>query len=698
MKVRSLLIVLAIAALMLPACSGKDGKSDAGQDAGPEPFEPGPTVAQAPADPLADGLMESCPIYLQERCQSGTLQRCAVFDTGAEAFTDASDPLLEKVYLYDRWYDLYSSPSGLTAERVFTGAMPGDTPEETWSSFENFSHWAGAGDAAIWTGAALVADIFRYVTTGTEADYQRMEDKTRTLLRNFEVTGVPGFLARYHFLYMPPGSPNSDQIIVRHGEMDNLDNRHNPIESLAIEGLPAEYSQGLPDGQGGYVTGTPMWNGHTSIDQYSGPMTAFPIVYNLLRDQALKDRITHHMTCYLKRLKRLEIINLQDNPDVLEEISAYFGGAEIRLDPTDPDLMALDRLVWYVNIGINATNRDDFDRSCPDTVQLEPYRVIDATSDSFLLDMLDLAADMNEPDTPRPGQIDHFYIVSLRGGDASHMMHLAAMAYYFTGEEQYRSFLFDELIGELDAPGVADTMMAFRLADWCFRYYGDHITYGTHWQLISMLPEGNLRKRMIAVMEEEAWQKALYNHHSAKFNVMYASVVPDGVASDRAGAIASAVAQLEDFSGNGGVKNAPRRTHDVSRQSIIDALPAHIELRCPSEADRVACEEPGDLFGIPLESSIISRDCDGRPGECTFEDGQCADALASEGLPASLRIYADFMWQRSPFEIGDPNGVDGQKQSPGSDLSEPYWLARHYGYITDGAGQVLAWQDLGACP
>ncbi len=54
----------------------------------------------------------------------------------------------------------------------------------------------------------------------------------------------------------------------------------------------------------------------------------------------------------------------------------------------------------------------------------------------------------------------------------------------------------------------------------------------------------------------------------------------------------------------------------------------------------------------------------------------------------------DFMWQRSPFKIGDSFVVDGQKQSPGTDLSKPYWMARHYSYITNGTGQMLVWIDL----
>ena len=79
-----------------------------------------------------------------------------------------------------------------------------------------------------------------------------------------------------------------------------------------------------------------------------------------------------------------------------------------------------------------------------------------------------------------------------------------------------------------------------------------------------------------------------------------------------------------------------------------------------------------------------------------MDDGRCADGIASEGLPSDLRSYGDFLWQRSPFKIGDDYGTDGQKQSPGRDLSEPYWLARHYGYVS-GGDHVLAWQQSGTC-
>jgi hypothetical protein len=688
------------AALPDPDAAMADAAADAAPpepDAAPLPaLTVRPTLEAPPADPLAGAGVESCPVFLDERCAEGRRQRCDVYDTGAGAFTDAPDPLLRRVLLYDRWYDKYHSPDGQTGERVFRGPTPGDMPGAEWGAPAHFAGWAGEGDSAIWTGAALTADIFRYMVTGTEADRGRMEAKTRALLTKFEVTGIPGYLARHHFIQLPPGGPVTDEHFFTHADAPG--NRHLPIAPADLEraGLPAAYREGLRDAEGNLVPGVAMWNGHPSIDQYTGPWTAFPLVYPLLRDEETKAQIVHHLTCYLKRLRRVEIVNLQENPDLLGALASFFGEGALRLDPDDIDLLALDEVVAYYHENVNRSNADDFDRSCPDTVALEPTLVIDATAPTWLADIAKFALRLGEEGV-RPDNIDHIYIPSLRGGDASHMIHMAAVAWWLTGDEQYRAFLFRELIGRVRADEVMLTMQAFRSPDFCFKFYGDHITYGTHWQLATLLRDDPLFDLTVRAYHEEMWEKALFNHMSAKFGVMYASIAGEAHPDTAARAAAEAVAQLRAFGGNGGVQDAPRRTHHRDRQAVIDALPEGVTVRCPTEAERTTCEQGVRLFGIQLESATITRDCDGRPGECVMADGRCVDGIASSGLSADQRRYADFMWQRSPFDLGESPAVDGMKQSPGRDLSEPYWMARHDGLIEEGRGQVLAWRDDGAC-
>lgn len=690
--------------------AGSDARSaDGGLDAPPEagdaaaeadaatlpPLPVGPTIPKAPADPLAGTSTQSCPVYLSNRCENGKQQECDIYDTASKSFVAQPDALLRRVYLYDRWYDLYDSPDGITAERVFKTPMPGSTPESQWGDPANFAAYAGMGDGAIWTGAALTAAAMRYATTGTQADYQRMVDKLKTLLMLFDVTGVPGYLARYVYIAVPPGTPQDDQHIVQ--VQTQPSSRDLPIRPQDQADLPAAYTQGIPDGHGGVVVGTPMWQGHPSIDQYTGPMMAFPLVYNLLQDASLKQRIAHEMTCYLNRLKRFEIIHLQENPSVLQALTQYFGGGTLHLDPGDIDLTKTDTLVGYYLDDLNSANVNSFDRSCPAHPATTPTETLDATSSDFVLQLLALAKRLGAGggSTPDPQGIAHFYLPNIRGGDASHMMHLAAMDYYFTGDDQYRRFLYDDLIGKLQTDRVVLTTQAFQEPDWCNRFYGDHITYTTTWQFTTMLGACPLKDTMVNVMDTEEWQKALKRAHNAEFDVMYASSMPPSAPRESALAITDAQQLLSDFGGNGGTLDAPRRTYALDAAQVIADLPAGTTVVCPTAAQRQTCEAGINLLGVQIPGTTITHTCDGRPGECTMSDGLCTDGMASQGLPPHLRPYADYMWQRNPYQLG-ASGDQGLRQSPGRDLSEPYWIASYYGYETASHGKVLAWKDTGA--
>ena len=657
-----------------------------------------PTL-QAPPDPFAAGPLRSCPVVDAERCEAGRRQRCTLHDTASGTLAEDVDPLLRRAYLYDRWYDLYASPDGQTAERAFTEDTPPETPEAVWGAPERFYDYSGRGDSAIWTGVALSADAFRYATTGTEADYRRMEDRVRTLLTMFDVTGVPGYLARYHFVYAPAGTaPNPDHFVLIEGR-HSLDQRDMLIpEPASVPNLPAAYLEGIPGPAGELVRATPMWHGHPSIDQYTGPMVAFPLVWDLLRDEELKARIVRHITCYLHRLQRIEIVHLRDNEQIQQLVTDYFAGSGLQLDEGDIDLRDTDRVVAFALRGINPLNYEGFDRSCRAEVARQPDLVLDARDPDFVHTMVELAMDMVEGDQPRPEQIDHVYVPTARGGDASHMLHLAAMAYYFTGDEQYREFLHRDLVADLRAPEVALTMEALRSPDWCLSYYGDHITYGTHWQLLKLLEDSPLRDQMIRAMHEELWDKALHVHNSVKFNLMYASLGDHPGLPAREQALEVALDYLSAFGGGGEVIDSPRRTYPLDPDHVLEQMAAlGIGTRCPTEEERERCEQGEVVLGIPLGGEDISHACDGRPRECVMAGGTCTAALAAEGLPPRLRRYADFMWQRSPFSIGERRRDTGRRQSPGRDLAEPYWLARYYGFVQEGAGTALAWHDEGAC-
>lgn len=650
----------------------------------------------APADPLAGTDLESCSVFEERRCVDDVAQACALYDPVVGAWVTDTDELLVRTLRFERWYDLYHAPDGQTVERQFNAETLPGTPEEVWGSLDHFTRYDGLGDAAIWTGTALNAHLLRYLQTGTEADYQRMEDKARTLVTLFDVTGVPGYLARYHYQYAPDGAPLSDRHIVRYG--DELDHSDHPI-TADVPDLPDDYDT-LGTGSA-VVDVIPHWRGNPSIDQYTGATVSLPAVIPLLRDAELAERATNHLVCYLNRLERVEIVNLQDNPDAHAALQSLLAGTlDVQLDDEDLDIANRDVIVGYTLRQLNGDSiaAGTFDPDCPAQPQLHATRVLDAASSSFVTELIGLALDMDSDEVESPDGIDHFYVPSLRGADAIHLMHLAAIAWHFTGDEVYEAFLEETLQEQIGTIEVAHTLGAFQQPAWCHTYYGNHIAFSPLWAFLELLDDSPLRAQLQLVMHQEAWERDNRHLDNAKFNLMYAGVVPPAIGTGRPEAIVTARQALYPLGGNGDLLHDPRRAYTRPYADVVAQLEEDIEPTCPTEEERAACEDGFEFLGITISGTNITSQCIGSPGECPLDGGGCTQALASEALPVALRRWSDVLWQRSPFEIGENHDLDGYKQSPGLDLIEAYWLARHYGIVQDGQGHVLAWQDQEACP
>lgn len=657
-----------------------------------------------PGDPLEGTGLDSCAVYQAEECADGQRRVCRVYDTRTEAFVEP-DPMLRRVLLLERWRDLYGRPDGMTSERVFKNPTPPGTPEEVWAADDNFLSHEGMSDSGIWTGWTVIGDILRYSQTGTEADYRRMEDGIRTLVTMYEVTGVPGYFIRYFFLLLPQGTPNDPAHLFRNEGFRTLTAHFRDIAPTALEWLPAVYRDGVVLEDQSVVQGRPMWYGRPSIDQNTGPMNALPMAYAMLRDEVLKERIEFHLTCYLNRLKRIEIINLDQNPGLRDTLMQFFGSGGLNLDPGDIDLTQVDHIVGYVQHQINAANEATYDRTCPAGPPRENWRTIDAAGDTFLLDMLELTGDMGTGPDNRENQIDHYYFPNIRGGDTVHLIHLAAMAYWFTGEEQYREFLFRDILEDLDGKGVIATTGAYDQSKWCSHFFGDQLTYGSWWVLLGMLEDGELKTELQRQFHVEMWDKLLKHKGNADFFLMYAGEVPEDMTEGgRAQALDYALTQLATMGGNGfvdgeSVLDDPRRSYTLTADFVLDRAPG-IVAECPTQAEIDICNQEIEFMGftIPGANTIDYIPCDDdNPYVCKHADGKCSEAMASEALPVALRQYTDWLWQRNPYALMKGVGKEGGTQYPGADLSEPYWNARRYGFITEGEGQVLAWEAAGDC-
>jgi hypothetical protein len=641
-------------------------------------------------DPLAGSSVQSCALWQDTRCEGGRAQRCAAYDVDTGAFV-APTGAWERALWFERWLEMFHQPDGQVMERQFNRETAPGLPEYTWGDPQRFQQYTGKGDAAIWTGVALLSGALRFATTGTDADRELLRARTEAVLTLFEVTGFPGYLARYHYLLVD-GTMTTPDHVIRNGTPDFLDNEI----VTAPPGLSAGYGA-FVDLDGVPRTGTPMWYGNPSIDQYSGVLSSLPAAVALLDDPAVTARAAEQIACTLNRLERLDIVNLDQNEAARDALAAVLQGPlGLDLEAGDVDPLEQDRLVLYVMRQYNPSSSAPFEEGCPAAPAVRPSAVIDAASKEFVVDLFSLVADL-DPSQARPTSIDHFYAPNVRGADAVHLLHLAAAAMHLTGDPIYDRFASDVLIEEFGAAPVAQTLGALTPPQWCRQFYGEHIAALPLWDLLALLEDGPLRDEMAQAMVEELWTRQALGTANAKLAMMMVGEVPAEVVPDRAGAVAIALEALAGLGGNGGVLLEPRRSYTRPFAEVEADLPAGNAAVCPTEEERAACEQPLEIYGISLGATLISSTCRGLDSECVMADGTCTTAIAASALPVELRSYADDLWQRSPFQVGDTFDVDGGVQSPGLDLIELYWLARYYGWTDEGAGTVLAWQDEGAC-
>ena len=174
-------------------------------------------------NPLIDKDVEGCATYLP-RCDKANRLTCDFYDPTTDTFVDEPPELLKRAMLLDRWRDLYNSPDGQAIDRDFTKETLPGTAESEWGTLDNFSVIAEPVMGGR-TGWSVVSSILRYVETGTRAEYERMEQHVRDLLMMWDVTGIPGYLSRYHYLRFEPGAPKTDLHITRTTGVDTFDHR-----------------------------------------------------------------------------------------------------------------------------------------------------------------------------------------------------------------------------------------------------------------------------------------------------------------------------------------------------------------------------------------------------------------------------------------------------------------------------------------
>ncbi|MGC4079558.1 MAG: hypothetical protein QM702_21455 [Rubrivivax sp.] len=105
---------------------------------------------------------------------------------------DPAGKLHDRVRDYDRIRRAIAMPEGQVMN-----------PRFTTTALTTVQEYSGYRDAAIWTGSALAAQSWRYMTTREPDAAAEIDALVRTLHRSFNVSGIRGYLAR---VVVPKGS------------------------------------------------------------------------------------------------------------------------------------------------------------------------------------------------------------------------------------------------------------------------------------------------------------------------------------------------------------------------------------------------------------------------------------------------------------------------------------------------------------
>ncbi|MGZ6143929.1 MAG: hypothetical protein ACXWLM_11365 [Myxococcales bacterium] len=577
---------------------------------------------------------------------------CSLYDTQSKSFVDdaAADPLQRRAMLYDRWMDLYNSADRQEAIRNMKDAMaPGD-PESKWGDENEINYWDDAGDSAGFGDTLMNSVLFRYIVTGTDADYQRFEGWLRGQVQKFEATGMDGYLARWFYALVPPGTQ------IRNGLAMDTGGDKFVTPAAALPRMPAWFS-----GQDA------RWSGHTSIDAYSGPMNSWPLAFPLVRDAGLRQRMARHYGCFLKRLRIFKIVNLSKNAQLQSDVARYLTSTVLSLDPDDPDLTKVDQVWGFYLPQFNDVSASSYPSACPDHLATDATAAdtIDVTVPGFDGKLLDFI--LRQAGGDQANSIDFAYYPSVRAGDAVMLIAYALGAYELTGDPEFLTWRDQVLIGKANAREVGRTIGAFQLPRPCRSYYRTPNVYTAHFMRTLLDGDSSSRDFADLLWTKKFAAKEVAGLRDALFEILYS-----GAIGARSAGLEQALSDLAGLGGAPGHLDDPRRNYAVD---LSVNTPADVRIETASQAELDICSTPVSVLGITIPVDKPDPNV----------------KYANPAPPVMERPPDNWIWEKDPFGAVRTPGDAGHQQYTALDYTEPYWMARYFGFLPD-THLVLAWK------
>lgn len=194
---------------------------------------------------------------------TGDHARCELWDDTNARWDPAPLISAAEVRDYTRWLHAWMMPAGGVMATQFTDA-----------TLSEVLAYSSRRDSAIWTGTYLAAESLRFMVTGAPDAARWMDETLRTLHRWWNISGDPGYLARYAALADSPA----------------------PIQSI----LSAEETEVHRDVL--YENARWHWRGNISRDQYQGVMLGYSLAYEATDSPALRALIREDVVEFVEQL------------------------------------------------------------------------------------------------------------------------------------------------------------------------------------------------------------------------------------------------------------------------------------------------------------------------------------------------------------------------------------------------------------
>ena len=145
-----------------------------------------------------------------------------------------------------------------------------------------------------------------------------------------------------------------------------------------------------------------------------------------------------------------------------------------------------------------------------------------------------------------------------------------------------------------------------------------------------------------------------------------------GATGSRSAGLAQALEDLGAMGGAPGFLDDPRRNYAVD---LTKNPPPGIAVEKASTSELAFCSQPIKVLGITVPI-----------------DPPNPDVMYSNPAPPIMQRPPDnWNWEKDPFQTVHVPGDAGHQQYFGLDYTEPYWLARYFGFLPD-PHLVLAWR------